>query len=181
MLQIFLIPRQRAKIGLVVFCAFALMSLFTACQREAQVEQNPPQSPQPEQSPPPEQSPQAEQSPQSRQSPQPQQSPEPQLSPEPEQSPQPQPSAEPQHPQELHARTVTDVHAVISMLEDYKDRSGAYPTKQQLESLGAVRKDPWGNDYIYQSPSTRGRESYDFFSPGPDHVPDTPDDDWGEE
>ena len=153
MLQIFLIPRQRAKIGLIVFCALALMGLFTTCQREVQLEQQPQQSPQSK--------------------------PQPQQSPQPRQSPQPQQSEE---PQELHARAVTDAHTVRSLLEDYKSRNGAYPTTGQgLEALGAARKDPWGGDYIYQCPSTRGRESYDFFSAGPDHRPDTPDDDWGEE
>ena len=176
MLQIFLIPRQRPKIGLIVFCALALMALLTTCRREVQLEQ---QSPQPEQSPQPQQSPEPQESPQPQKSPRPRQSPQPQQSQEPQQSEE---SQQPQEPQELHARAVVDVHAAMTLLEDYKSRNGAYPTTgQALEALGAARKDPWGGDYIYQFPSTRGRESYDFFSAGPDHIPDTADDDWGEE
>jgi len=39
--------------------------------------------------------------------------------------------------------------------------------------------DPWGNGYVYRSPGTKHPEGYDLFSSGPDHKPDTKDDDWG--
>jgi hypothetical protein len=153
MLQIFSISRQRAKTGLIGFHLLALMVLFTACKREAEVQ------PQHE----------ATQSPV-----QPAQSPE-----QPAESPQA--AASPQ-PQELHARVVADVRAFATQLEEYKTAKSAYPTTAQgLGVLGSAHKDPWDSDYIYQCPSTRNRESYDLFSAGPDHKPDTPDDDWGEE
>jgi len=156
MLQIFSISRQRARTGLLVFHVLVLMVFFTACNREAEVQQ-------------PTQAQQATQSPE-----QPAQSPE-----QPAQSPQA--AAAPQ-PQELHARVVADVRAFATQLEEYKTAKSAYPTTAQgLGVLGTAHKDPWDSDYIYQCPSTRNRESYDLFSAGPDHKPDTPDDDWGEE
>jgi hypothetical protein len=150
MRQIF--PSKRAKIGVIVFCALALMALLISCRREVEPARQSPQSPQPQQAQ------------------------------EPKQSPQPPQSSQPKERQEPHARVIADIRAVATLLEDYKSRNGAYPTTGQgLEALGAARKDPWEGDYIYQSPSTRGRESYDLFSTGPDGQPDTPDDDWGEE
>ena len=33
---------------------------------------------------------------------------------------------------------------------------------------GGVPKDPWGQDYVYRSPSSRKNADYDLFSMGPD-------------
>jgi cytoskeletal protein RodZ len=179
MRQIAPAPRQVAKAGLIVFCVLALVALLIAWKHELRLEKRPRQSSQPEQSPQPSQLRQLRQAqpPEPPQSSPPPRSPEPRPKP-PRQPPEPQESPE---PQKLHARAVADVRAVTTLLEDYKSLSGAYPTTGQgLGALGAARKDPWGNDYIYQYPSTRGRESYDLFSAGPDGQPDTPDDDWGE-
>jgi general secretion pathway protein G len=41
-------------------------------------------------------------------------------------------------------------------------------------------KDPWQNNYVYRCPGNKNPNGYDLFSPGPDHLPDTADDDWGE-
>jgi outer membrane biosynthesis protein TonB len=177
MRQISPVPRQKAKAGLIVFCVLALVVLLIVWKQEVRLEKQPQQSSQPEPSPQPQQPPESPEPPKPRQSSQPPRSRQPQQSPEPQQVPEPQ-SQEPQQP---HARAVTEVRDMATLLEDYKSLNGAYPTTGQgLESVGAQRKDPWGSNYIYQSPSTRGRESYDLFSAGPDGQPDTPDDDWGE-
>ena len=95
--------------------------------------------------------------------------------PEPTQEPPPEPTPQ----EDTHTRIHVNVSELRTMLNDYQTRTGAFPTT--LGALGAaVPKDPWQRDYIYQSPSTRGRESYDLFSAGVDGRPDTPDDDWGE-
>jgi general secretion pathway protein G len=39
-----------------------------------------------------------------------------------------------------------------------------------------LRKDPWGDDYIYQNPGTHNTTSYDLSSPGPDRTPGNEDD-----
>lgn len=90
--------------------------------------------------------------------------------------PEPSPNLEP------HDHVIADVSALRGKLDDYKSRMGEFPaTVEGLRGLGIeLPKDRWGHDYIYNSPSTRNRESYDLFSAGPDGLPDTPDDDWGE-
>lgn len=168
-----------AKVGLIVIVVFALalIVLFFTCSREVKLEpQQPQQSPQPQQSAQPEPR-QPEQQP--LESAQPQRSPQPK--PQQQAPPQPPEPEQSQQPEEPHVRAIVDVRSLRALLDDYKNRTGAFPTTAQgLGVLGGVGKDPWGNDYIYQFPSTRGRESYDLFSAGPDHQPDTPDDDWGE-
>ncbi len=39
-----------------------------------------------------------------------------------------------------------------------------------------IPKDPWGNEYVYESPSRHGDKSYDLMSPGPDGRVGTDDD-----
>lgn len=39
-----------------------------------------------------------------------------------------------------------------------------------------IPKDPWGNDYIYESPGRHHAKSYDLFSAGPDARPGSEDD-----
>jgi outer membrane biosynthesis protein TonB len=94
-----------------------------------------------------------------------------------EEHPTPTPPSE-----NMHSRVVADVRALSEKLLEYNTRNGVYPTTGQgLRALGNAPKDPWQHDYIFESPSTRNRESYDLFSAGPDGLPDTPDDDWGDE
>jgi general secretion pathway protein G len=39
-----------------------------------------------------------------------------------------------------------------------------------------MRRDPWGNDYLYQCPGRRNPDGYDLGSAGPDGQAGTPDD-----
>lgn len=82
-----------------------------------------------------------------------------------------------------------DIQAIETALSMYKLDTARYPTTVQgLQALvqkpddpsltnwkvggyiARVSKDPWGNDYQYQFPGTRGRE-FDLYSFGPDGVP----------
>jgi len=82
-----------------------------------------------------------------------------------------------------------DIQAIETALSMYKLDTARYPTTTQgLQALvqkpddpslmnwkvggyiARVSKDPWGNDYQYQFPGTRGRE-FDLYSFGPDGVP----------
>jgi general secretion pathway protein G len=82
------------------------------------------------------------------------------------------------------------IHSLETALQLYKLDNGNYPnTEQGMQALveapaagdlakswreggylekGRVPKDPWGNDYIYLSPGTRG--DFDLISYGPDGV-----------
>jgi len=89
-----------------------------------------------------------------------------------------------------------DVQSIGTQLQLYESMNGFFPTTAQgLQALVTqpsndprptrwfqyfkqVPKDPWGSDYIYRCPGQKGR--YDLFSAGPDRIPDTADDDWGE-
>jgi general secretion pathway protein G len=89
-----------------------------------------------------------------------------------------------------------DVQSIGTQLQLYESMNGFFPTTEQgLQALVTqpsndprptrwfqyfkqVPKDPWGSDYIYRCPGQKGR--YDLFSAGPDRIPDTADDDWGE-
>jgi general secretion pathway protein G len=42
-----------------------------------------------------------------------------------------------------------------------------------------VPKDAWGMVYVYRYPGRKNVGGYDLFSAGPDRIPDTADDDWG--
>jgi general secretion pathway protein G len=94
-------------------------------------------------------------------------------------------------------RIVADIQAINTQLELYHSMNGFYPTtKQGLQALVTQPvtdpkprrwyqlfrekpQDPWQNDYIYRCPGVKNRDGYDVFSPGPDHKPDTADDNWG--
>ena len=82
-----------------------------------------------------------------------------------------------------------DVQSIGTQLMQYEAMNGFYPTTEQ--GLGArpnrwypffkeIPKDPWGNTYIYRCPGIKHPDKYDLFSAGPDRLPDTGDDDWGE-
>ena len=96
-----------------------------------------------------------------------------------------------------HTAVSTDSQAIGTQLKLYESMNGYYPsTEQGLQALVVqpatdpkpsrwyqlfkeIPKDPWHHDYIYRCPGTKNPTSYDLFSAGPDHIPDTADDDWG--
>ena len=93
-----------------------------------------------------------------------------------------------------HQKAVSDIAALESALDMYKLDNNHFPSTQQgLEALvkkpsgmpearnyrknGYIRrlpKDPWGNDYLLQSPGSNSE--VDILSAGPDGVTDTDDD-----
>src|SRR5712692_9313931 len=91
-----------------------------------------------------------------------------------------------------------DVQAIGTQLKLYESMNGFLPTTEQgLQALVTqpdtdprptrwyqlfkeVPKDPWQNPYIYRCPGVKNPTSYDLFSAGPDRLPDTADDDWGQ-
>ena len=94
-------------------------------------------------------------------------------------------------------RVQADIQAIKTQLQLYESLNGFYPTTEQgLQSLVAqpqgdprptrwyqffqsLPKDPWGSDYIYRNPGQKNPGGYDLYSAGPDRLPDTADDDWG--
>ena len=96
-----------------------------------------------------------------------------------------------------HVQVEAEIALLRTLLGQYKGLNGFYPTTEQgLRALMEeprtsprpsrwyrvdmkFPKDPWQNDYVYRSPGTKNPDRYDLFSPGPDHIPDTADDDWG--
>jgi len=95
-------------------------------------------------------------------------------------------------------RIQADIQAIKSQLRTYEAMNGFLPTTEQgLQALVTkpdsdpvpqrwtqffeqLPKDPYGSNYIYRNPGTKNPNSYDLFSPGPDRLPDTTDDDWGQ-
>jgi general secretion pathway protein G len=91
-----------------------------------------------------------------------------------------------------------DLQSIGSQLKTYNAMNGFYPTTEQgLQALVVqpqndpkpsrwypffkqVPKDPWGNDYIYRCPGLKNPGEYDLYSAGPDRIPDTGDDNWGD-
>jgi general secretion pathway protein G len=91
-----------------------------------------------------------------------------------------------------------DVQSIGTQLMQYEAMNGFYPTTEQgLQALVTradsdprptrwyqlfkeVPKDPWGTPYIYRCPGVKNPDKYDLYSAGPDRLPDTADDDWGE-
>lgn len=91
-----------------------------------------------------------------------------------------------------------DVQSIETQLRTYESMNGFYPTTEQglralVEPPGgdpkptrwyqffkSVPKDPWGMEYIYQSPGRKNATTYDLYSAGPDRKPDTGDDNWGQ-
>lgn len=90
-----------------------------------------------------------------------------------------------------------DIQAISTQLRFYESVNGFVPTTEQgLQALVTqpsteprptrwyqlfkeVPKDPWKSNYIYIAPGRKNPESYDLYSPGPDRLPDTADDNWG--
>jgi general secretion pathway protein G len=97
-----------------------------------------------------------------------------------------------------HVRIAADIQGIGTQLKVYESMNGFYPTTEQgLQALvtqpssdprpnrwyqlySSLPKDPWQNDYVYRCPGTKNPNGYDLYSAGPDHTPDTADDDWGE-
>jgi general secretion pathway protein G len=96
-----------------------------------------------------------------------------------------------------HIKVQADIQGIATQLKLYRSMNGFFPTTEQglralvlmpatspqpsrwYQLFSDVPKDPWQNEYIYRCPGTRHPDGYDLFSPGPDHKPDTKDDDWG--
>jgi general secretion pathway protein G len=97
-----------------------------------------------------------------------------------------------------HVRVAADLQGINTQLKVYESMNGYFPTSEQgLQALvtqpstdprparwyqlySQLPKDPWQSNYVYRSPGTKNPTGYDLFSPGPDHLPDTADDDWGD-
>jgi general secretion pathway protein G len=95
-------------------------------------------------------------------------------------------------------RTRADIQMIRTMLLSYNGANGFYPTTEQgLKALVSrpstepqptswrrlmdeTPKDAWGSEYIYRNPGRKNLSGYDLFSAGPDRIPDTADDDWGQ-
>jgi general secretion pathway protein G len=95
-------------------------------------------------------------------------------------------------------RVQSDIRAIRAGLQTYQSTNGFYPTTDQgldalvnrpqvepiperwFKFMESVAKDPWATPYVYRCPGTKHPESYDLFSAGPDRIPDTADDDWGQ-
>jgi general secretion pathway protein G len=69
-----------------------------------------------------------------------------------------------------------DIKGFQNALDLYRLKKGRYPNSSEgLSSLyseallkGELKKDPWGNDYLYVSPGTKNPKGYDLTSNGPD-------------
>jgi general secretion pathway protein G len=69
-----------------------------------------------------------------------------------------------------------DIKGFQNALDLYRLKKGRYPNSSEgLTSLysdgllkGELKKDPWGNDYVYLSPGTKNPKGYDIVSYGPD-------------
>jgi general secretion pathway protein G len=91
-----------------------------------------------------------------------------------------------------------DIQSIGTQLMQYEAMNGFYPTTEQgIQALVTradsdprptrwyqlfkdVPKDPWGTPYIYRCPGIKNPDKYDLYSAGPDRLPDTADDDWGD-
>jgi general secretion pathway protein G len=97
-----------------------------------------------------------------------------------------------------HVRIGADIQGINTQLKLYESMNGVMPTTEQgLQALVSqpdtdprpvrwyqlykdLPKDPWQTNYIYRNPGLKNPSSYDLFSAGPDRIPDTADDDWGQ-
>lgn len=92
----------------------------------------------------------------------------------------------------------SDLRSINMQLKAYENMNGFMPTTEQglqalvsqpateptpsrwIQLFDSVPKDPWHNNYIYKNPGTKNPGGYDLYSAGPDRMPDTADDDWGQ-
>jgi general secretion pathway protein G len=97
-----------------------------------------------------------------------------------------------------HTRIQADIQGIKTQLKLYESMNGFFPTTNQglcalveqpedaprpkrwYQLYSEVPRDPWQNEYRYRCPGNWHPDSYDLFSAGADHNPDTKDDDWGE-
>jgi general secretion pathway protein G len=97
-----------------------------------------------------------------------------------------------------HMRVVAELQAIQTGLLLYKAENGSYPTTAQRLSalvvmqtsspvpmhwtkrISALPQDPWEHQYVYRCAGRTHHGDFDLFSPGPDDIPDTADDDWGQ-
>ncbi|HEY4284217.1 MAG TPA: type II secretion system major pseudopilin GspG [Chthoniobacterales bacterium] len=95
-------------------------------------------------------------------------------------------------------RIVADIGSIRTMLLSYQGMNGFYPTTDQglqalvvrpesepipnrwTQMMSAIPTDPWGKPYVYRCPGNKNPNGYDVYSAGPDRIPDTADDDWGQ-
>jgi general secretion pathway protein G len=70
----------------------------------------------------------------------------------------------------FYPKKKTGLMDLISQPRDSRNWRGPYL------KADAVPKDPWGNEYIYESPGRHNPSSYDLSSAGPDGRPGTDDD-----
>jgi general secretion pathway protein G len=95
-------------------------------------------------------------------------------------------------------RVQSDIRSIRTALQTYQSTNGFYPTTEQgLQALvsrpqvdpiperwfrfmDSIQKDPWASPYVYRCPGVKNPDTYDLFSAGPDRIPDTADDDWGQ-
>ena len=91
-------------------------------------------------------------------------------------------------------RAKGDIETLRIALDSYKTLGGEYPStaqglkavverpttdtlpRQWAQGMDSLPKDPWGNDYHYQSPGRHNPDSYDLYSAGPDGIVGTADD-----
>lgn len=91
-------------------------------------------------------------------------------------------------------KTESEMQSLAAHLLQYKNLAGRFPTSEQglqalvtkpssspkprrwTQSLTAVPKDPWGNDYIYKMPGSKDSTTYELISKGDDGVLGTDDD-----
>ncbi len=94
-------------------------------------------------------------------------------------------------------RVKADLQSISTQLRLYESVNGFVPTSEQgLQALVTqpsseprpthwyqlfkeLPQDPWSNNYIYLAPGRKNPTSYDLYSAGPDRLPDTADDNWG--
>lgn len=94
-------------------------------------------------------------------------------------------------------RVQSDIQALNTQLKLYESLNGFFPTTEQglqalvtqptteprparwTQLMTEVSKDPYGTPYIYVCPGRKNPNGYDLYSAGPDHQPDTGDDDFG--
>ncbi len=82
------------------------------------------------------------------------------------------------------SRAEADIFNYQNAIDLYAiDNNDRYPsslqdlvTGERVYLRGGVKKDPWGNDYVYVYPGQNNPHSYDLYSRGPDGVAGTADD-----
>jgi general secretion pathway protein G len=87
-----------------------------------------------------------------------------------------------------------DLKTIGTQLMVYQSAAGFLPTNQQglaalvvkptsdpiprnwKRTMSEVPTDPWGNQYVFETPARRSKEDYDLFSKGKDREANTEDD-----